>query len=402
MRSALFAVGVAAGVSVFPRVALARSCSELPNPVVIESGDTQEPLLKALGQKLANSTAQRVSVLYRTTGTCTLIDDVYKGNKIPALSNLSYLPTAAEDPAWDPSKPSPTCTVDAAGGLDIDIGIAATFVASCTTASPPPGKAAINGPNQAYGFITHKDSSEVAITANEAYFAFGFGSLGAAKPWTDEAFLFVRTPTKSTQLTLGAAIGVPAAKFKGQPFDKSSEVLTAVINATDTQKPLGLMGVEVFDQNRGKVKLLAFKGREQRYGYFPDSTATSFDKKNVRDGHYLPWAPTVYLTKVDGTNQPSIPNAKLFIDLVLGDRSLSDVDGLAAVVSKGLIPQCAMTVSRQFDGGDLALYSAPAPCGCFFDASVPQGTTKCATCTGEGTTSTCGVGKCRHGYCEAR
>jgi len=398
MRTVVSVV-LAAGVLLAGREALAKNCSELPNPLVVESGDTQEPLLKHLGQRLANSTDKPMSILYRTTGTCTLIDDVYKSKKVASASTLSYLPTTAEDPTWDPSKPSPSCTVDAAAGLDIDVGIAATYIASCAAGLPPAGKGAFDGPNQAYGFVTHKDSTETAITAEEGYLAFGLGAAGGVTPWNDEAFLFVRTPSKSTQLTLGAAIGVPAAKFKGTPFDKSTDVVNAVINATDTQKPLGLLGVEVFDANRGKLKLLAFKARQQKYAYYPDSTATAFDKKNVRDGHYFPWAPTIYITSTDVGGQPSIANAKLLIDLVQGKRTLADVDGLASVVAKGLIPQCAMKVSRLFDGGDFSLYTPPEPCGCFFDATVPSGSTACAKCANDGT---CGGGKCRHGYCEAR
>src|SRR5262249_917279 len=65
-------VGVLGGA----RVASAGPCSAFPNPLVIESGDTQEPLLKALGQKLRNS-ATPINVLYTLTGSCTLIDDMY-------------------------------------------------------------------------------------------------------------------------------------------------------------------------------------------------------------------------------------------------------------------------------------------------------------------------------------
>src|SRR4051812_35589011 len=54
------------GIFVVARVANAAPCSALPNPIVIESGDTQEPLLKSLGQKLRNSTATPMTVVYKT------------------------------------------------------------------------------------------------------------------------------------------------------------------------------------------------------------------------------------------------------------------------------------------------------------------------------------------------
>src|SRR6185436_5734873 len=69
------------------------NCSGFTGPkIVVESGDTQEPLLKALGQKLANSTTP-LRVLYVLKGTCTLADDLYKGLKLPLNTNIKYAPT---------------------------------------------------------------------------------------------------------------------------------------------------------------------------------------------------------------------------------------------------------------------------------------------------------------------
>ncbi len=381
------------------RVAAAGPCSALPNPLVIESGDTQEPLLKTLGQKLRNSTSGPMTVLYTTTGSCTLIDDMYNARKLAV--NLSYVPSTAEDPTWTTAKPSPTCTMDVAGGLPIDIAISATFVSSCTQAAPPAGLGSIQGPIQSYAFIVPKASAQQVMTAEEAYFTFGFGNAGQVNPWTDDLFMFIRPPTKSTILTIAAAIGVPAAKWKGQKKDKSTEVLNLVATSTNPDKTIGILGSEVYDANRGEVTELAFRAYKQKHGFLPDSSVTSFDKKNLRDGHYTMWAPTVYLTAVDGTNTPTNTNAKAFINLVLGNPTptVTDVDGLAAVVGKGLVPDCAMTVRRDFEGADLALYTPAQPCGCFYEAAVPQGKSSCTTCADDGP---CGTGKCRHGYCEAQ
>ena len=133
----------------------------------------------------------------------------------------------------------------------------------------------------------------------------------------------------------------------------------------------------------------------------PDSSVASFDKRNLRDGHYTPWAPTVYITAVDGTNTPTSARAKTFIDLVLGNPTptVTDVDGLGTVIAKGLVPDCAMKVKRDFEGGDLSLYTPAQPCGCFYESKVPQGTSSCTACTDDGP---CGAGKCRHGLCEAQ
>src|SRR5262249_19293380 len=161
-----------------------------PNPLVIESGDTQEPLLKALGQQLRNSTSSPINVLYVTTGSCTLIDDMFNKRNIAQNATLSYLPTPGEDSTWDISHPSPPCTVDQAGGLPIAIAISATFVSSCTQNAPPAGTGTINGPIQGYAFIVPKASSQRVITAEEGYFTFGFGQGGDIQPWVDPNYYF--------------------------------------------------------------------------------------------------------------------------------------------------------------------------------------------------------------------
>jgi hypothetical protein len=259
----------------------------------------------------------------------------------------------------------------------------------------------VDGPNQAYGFIVNKGSQEVAITAEEGYLAFGFtGGTGEAAPWLDQNLRFIRGTTASTTLTMAAAMGLKSGQLKAAaPSQTSLILLNAVAQAADAQAAIGILGTELFDQKRGDVKLLAFKAFGQRYAYFPDSTSTAFDKQNVRDGHYLPWAPTPYLFEDDGTGSPKDANARRVFELLLEKRVEGDVNGLKQVIDSGLVPQCAMKVKRDFDGGDLSLFDPPDPCGCFFEANVPQGSTTCTACTDDGP---CAGGKCRFGYCEAK
>jgi hypothetical protein len=395
----VFIVLAIANLAFFERSANAAGpvCSSFTNTIVIESGDTQEPLLKTLGQELRNS-ATPMTVLYKLTGTCTVASDLMLGHSIAQNATLSYTPSTTEDPTWNPSKPSATCTVDAAGGLPIQLGIGATFLTSCTLPTPTATVGQFFGPIGGYGFAIPKASSQVAMTAEEGFFVFGYGTAGKITPWNDENYMFARTSTKSTALTLGSVIHVPAGKLKGLLYDQSSQVLDSVATSTDPEKTIGLLGTEIYDANRDKVNLLAFRAFEQKYAYFPDSTATSFDKKNLRDGHYIPWAPTVYIAPTDGSGDAT-GNAKTFIDLVLGNTKYTDVDGLAASIKVGLIPSCAMQVNRPADGADLALYSPAQPCGCYFESAVPNGSTKCTACSDDGP---CGGGKCRDGYCEAR
>jgi len=380
-------------------------------PIVwVENGDTQEPLMKRLGRKLVDS-ATPVRIVYKNRRTCDLANDMYTGAKIvnDAIP-IRYVPSTAENPTWTASNPSPTCEADAGAdagagaGHTIDLAIGATFLSSCTNLPAKPADLTVlDGPVQAYGFIVPSASSQVALTAEEGYFAFGYaGDTGRAEPWTDQALRLIRGTTASTALTTSAAIGLKASQLKGTipPNNTSTEVLNLTSGAAAPEKTIGLMGTEVYDANRDKgVKLLAFRAFKQRYAYYPDTSATSFDKRNVRDGHYLPWSPTPYVARVGSNGKALNPNAQRVIDLVFGERTDPDVNGLDQVIASGLVPECAMGVQRAFEGADLALYQHPFSCSCYFEAKVPQGSTRCTTCSDD---SPCGGGKCRRGYCEAR
>jgi hypothetical protein len=317
----------------------------------------------------------------------------------PMTVNLKYVPSTAENATWDPSQPSLSCSNTS---QPIDVAISAVFVSACTNQSPPSPLGLITGPIEGYGFLVPKASTQTAIVAEEAYFAFGFGSLGGITPWNDETYFQIRPPTKSTIVTTGDTIRLNPTKWRGNPWDKSTDLLNAIATATVPEQTIGIIGVEVYDQSRDKTSLLAYRAYEQRYAYYPDSTSTSFDKRNLRDGHYLIWTPTVYIAAVDSNNVPTNPNVARLVKLVLGTAQGDDVDGLSSVVKVGLVPDCAMKVSRTVDGGDLSLYSPAHPCGCYFESKIPGATAAPAGCVSCANDSACGAGKCNNGYCEVQ
>jgi hypothetical protein len=394
------------------------SCDALPDepsgtPIAklyIENGDTQEPLVKKLGKLLMHSSAGKLRVIYRNRPTCNIRNDLFSGATMQAVVDgaqprpVRYIPSGD---TFDPTKAAPTCTVPDAPtpGQPIVLGIGATYLSSCPqTPAQPLDVGVFEGPIQAYGFITHNQSSQVAITAEEGYLAYGFAEGGGeAVPWTAQNRRFKRGNSASTTLTMSSAIRLLPAQMKAAADSGTSDdLITSVTSSTDFDATLGILGTELFDQRRSDIKLLAFKSFGQRYAYFPDSTSASFDKANVRDGHYLPWSPTPYISKISApANTMADENARRFYELVLGTRSGDDVEGLLQVVTSGLIPRCAMKVTRTGDGADLSLYDDPAPCGCYFDKAIPQGGTTCAVCT-VGNDAPCGGGKCRQGFCEAR
>ena len=163
---------------------------------------------------------------------------------------------------------------------------------------------------------------------------------------------------------------------------------------------LDYVSTEVADQNRDSVRTLAFQARDQSCAWWPDSTATAFDKQNVRDGHYHMWSYTHWLLQLDKDGKPRNPDAQRVIDLLVGNPTspAPAFEPIDAVVKAGLIPQCAMRVQRSREGGDFTRYVPPLPCGCYFDKLQSTQGSRCMSCADS---STCGGGVCRHGFCEA-
>lgn len=388
----------------------AAPCSSLPGTVVyLESGDTQENLLKVVGRQLRDSA--NITLAFLLTGSCSITSDMYSKANFVGGATLEYIPSTAENPTWDPTQPEATCTGDP-NGSPIDLGISALFVQSCGLGGPPAGSnlALVQGPVQAYTFIVPTASDQDAIWAQEAYYAFGFGDANLLMPWDDQNLMFIRPPSKSTLVALADSIGVPPNRWRGVPENLSTDVLSAVTASPNPEPTIGILGAEVYDAYRGMgIKTLAYRAYGQWHAYYADSSSTSFDKKNVRDGHYTLWSPTVYITPVDATGAPVNPAVAYLEDLVLGVTDATPpeggapIDGLSDVVQVGLVPQCAMQVTRSVDGGPLSLYSSPEPCGCFFESKVPgaaAGTPGgCTACSSD---AACNGGKCRHGFCEAR
>lgn len=393
---------VARGASAAPCDDLTADGQNKSIPIVwIENGDTQEPLLKRFGKQLIQTTGQKLRIVYRNRPTCELAQNFYTTRNLAAVASrpIRYIP---EDPAFDPvNGVVPQCDPPATAPA-VMLAIGATFLSSCPTLpAVPADTAVVDGPNQAYGFIANKGSSQVAITAEEGYFAFGYtGGTGQASPWLDQNLRFTRGATASTTLTASANIGLTATQMlvgAAAPAANSLAIVSSIQQASDAQSALGALGGDLYDANRDKVKLLAFRAFGQRYAYFPDATSDSFDKQNVRDGHYGIWSPTPYIYAKNGAGDPADPIVARVVGLLFGKSAEADVNGLKSVAESGLVPQCAMKVKRSFDGGDLSLFDPPAPCGCFFEKSVPNGSTTCTACNG-----TCPTGTCRFGYCEAK
>ncbi len=284
-------------------------------------------------------------------------------------------------------------------GVPADIANSIVFLEGCPSQRPTTVVDAV-GPVQSFVFVVPKAQQQVdTITAEEAYFVFGFGMAGMISPWLDDNQLYIRPSTKGTIISMGASINVPAGKWFGQRINLSPDVATMVAASSAPDKAIGILGSEVYDGDRSTLKALAFRAYHQYHGFYPDSTPTATDKQNVRDGHYHMWSYTHWLITTDMVGMPVNPMAKRVVDIIVDNpvNPVTTFEPLDSVIKVGLIPQCAMKVKRTVEGGDFALYSPDLPCGCYFEKSTGQ--TSCTACTDN---TPCGTGMCRHGFCEAK
>jgi hypothetical protein len=383
-----------------------------PNPVYILAADTQVNVLKAMGAQLATQ-AHPITVVYTPNGSC---------NNIGFLYNNVFTSNAAGGGTFYVKSDGTAANCDPTG-ITPDMAISIVFPdnTDCPTAPAKPANIGITqGPVQAFvfavpgGVSAATGSTQRTITAEEAYLVFGIGAMQAmVAPWLDPQYLYGRTATKGTQVSIGANIGVAAAKWKliqdpQHTIDQSTAVATSIANQTtsgNAEKTLGILGVEIYDSgtNRSQLHALSYRHYGQYHSYWPDSAPTSFDKRNVRDGHYPLWSYVQYLAPQSSTPGAGAakPEAQTLIDLFSGKvpSGITGIDPLVTMVNNYLVPACAMKVSRSSEGGPLSPATPADSCSCFFEKTVPMGTTSCATCDGN---TMCPNGtSCHHGYCEA-
>jgi hypothetical protein len=411
------------------------ACEDLPSPrVYIEAGDTQMNMLSDLARKLRDADPP-ITLIYLPRSTCTLAANFFAGT--PTAEVMRYVPSTSEQADYTGTPHQ--CTPPTAGKM-MDLGIGATFISSCSQDiqnARPSDVSIIPGPVQGYGFIVPNGVADTvqAITREEAYFVFqGRGAWANAVPWVAEPnpsnggtpTIYIRSATTSTLLTLASNVApdlLPPALFSGYRLtgqaDRSSVVMTGVSSAPENLRSatLGLLGLDLYDRNRGTLDVLAYRAKGQKYAYYPDSAPSKKDKRNVRDGYYVFWSYTEYITKVDSTGVALNQNVARILDIVQGKKVVRltsqtkvspafDLDAIQVIATNGLVPDCAMEVSRKVDGGELSLYSPETSCGCYFeqvqDPSVltdAQWIKRCPSCTNE---KACSSGVCRRGFCEVK
>ncbi len=384
LGAALCAAGLATLIA--PR-AHAAPCNTLANPVYGIGGSAPKPLFARVATQLA-AAATPTTLIYQSNGACFGPDAVINGTKMTGTA--SYWTTAGVETQCD----LPIT------GQTADFGTAGSYVDQCPqTPTLPAGVLDYLGPIQPYAFIVPQTSTQTSISAAAAYFVYGFGQSGQAAPWTDETEIIKRDQNSGAAILVALATGVPVTKLIGVDAKTNANTVTLVSTATNPEAAIGFCSQETAETSLNKINILAYQHYGQSCGYWPSATSTSFDKQNVRNGHYALWAPLHLLANVDGTGKITNAAAAKIIGYFRGDVAQpAGVDVDAASIKSGAVLDCAMEVKRTADMGDLQPYAPAEPCGCYFEKTA-TGATSCTACSGD---ADCGASAthCRRGYCE--
>lgn len=374
------------------------SCSGLPGPVYVTGATFSTTFLGKIAQSLAQ---KNTTLVFLGAASCTAFRSVLEGTTIEG-SAVHWTADVTLDPALKSSQVP--CIIDP--GTAPDIAVSDVFGTTCQDFPQGALPSSITdsfGPVQALGFAVPSQSKQRSISAAAAYDVYGFGAQSGVAPWTDETALLHRGGSSGTQNLIAAAIGLPAAAWRGRFQASTAELTTTLLQqgsmaGSVADSTLGIVSSDVVQQRPDQLRLLAFQAADQTCGFWPDSTATARDRNNVREGRYPLWGPYHFFTR----NPPAKPSTQQVVNAAAGNISVAGVDLLSLYAQKALVPQCAMHVARTKDGGGLKAFKPDVSCSCYFDF-LTTGQSSCKTCSASsacsGSAPNCNVFN-GVGYCE--
>jgi len=339
------------------------------------------------------------------------------GSMVSHPTNLTR-PTFSSYDQIDSSATGKVTISNCVGGLDQqpDLVINDTFWTSCYGSYSAPVNGAPQplapsykeflGPVQGLVPIVAKSFYYDAMTVDELLDVYACGAkLKILGTFSDNSIIYNYDPHSNGMRELWAR-GLGASNGEVFPLGLSTALgLTAqsmVDKVASTNSPdattIGYTSTEFYDANRGLVSGLKVRGVNQVKAYLPDSDATKLDKINIREGRYTIQGALKFVAQVDSTGVPTNAAAKKIVYWMQGnplaDPLPFDVNQIYAL--NGVVPQCAMRLTKDNDLPVFKHYTDPSPCNCSFDL-LATGKTSCTPCSAA---APCATGRCSHGYCE--
>ncbi len=385
--------------------ATAATCPALPsNAVIISGANATQGVIKALSVSF-QAAATPIDIVFQSTTSCAGVSDVTTPSTDPATLTL-----------WDGSGNATSCTPALA--VSVDIGVSDVFAQTCVdegalASYPATGFGDFQGPAQAMSIIVPSSSNEHSISAEALFAIFGWAGTGMypVSPWTVSpntsiTNVFIRTNTAGVEDLVAKEINLNVSKWKGTSVSSNTTLVGAVAGAT-AAGAIGIASTESVQSGAtaSSLRTLAYQAAGQSCAYLPDSSSTSLDKLNVREGRYNLWGPTHFFTAVDTGGVPTNTNVKIFTDAItFATPKTAAAQALIAVeATAGVIPQCAMKVSRAAEQSAESSVQPTGDCTCFYEKSVPGGATSSQSCAIDADCADAGAAShCNYGYCEVQ
>ena len=417
-RKQIVALTGAAGFLLAASTALAQgsttvACADttvLGNPVYMAGSSAFEPILGQLAVQI--KAKQGISIIYSPISSCNGVLAVSPSPDNPVLSPLSTTPHYyTADPTDSTKVVQNSCTLS--NNTFAAIGVSDVAFSSCQNVDKPANIGEWAGPEQAMLIVVPKANyTTTALSSQQAAAIWGCGTQSGVPPFANENAIQQRSQTSGTQILVARNIGVPESAFKGAPNGSSGVMVQSLLNPNYQQNGIGFVAADIYAGQRANLNAVAFRGIGQTKAYYPDSTAIATDLKNVRDGHYMIQGPLhffVPLVATAGGAPAPAANAKLVIDWLTGAVPIDPTDTqnikyVNTVALGGDVPQCAMKVKIDKDGGKFSPYHPQVSCTCAFEAAklVQSAPGTCTThCTSDADCTTVPGTRCQTGYCES-
>ena len=400
----MVAAAVAAATWCVATSALAQpvpTCESLPNVIYGSGGSAQKPFVAKIARVLAGLATPTTVVYQSAGGACqgiyNLLDD---SDATPPLTG--------NQPYWLPDGTERQCSAPLTGARTT-FALMGNTTGACAAVTPADVATLSDslGPVGTVNLLVPNASSQQSISSEALYFVYGFGGdAGEAEPWVLDAAIGTRNANSFAGIYVALAAGVPVSRLA----TSGTDVLTnngaiTFLNTTaaggNAEAAIAFSSGEVADANRATIRTLAYQARGQECAYWPDSSATTFDKISVRDGHYDLWSASHFYARATGgviTHAPTRDLIGWITGAIAAPLALNVLD---ITIANKNIPQCAMRVARVGDLGPLMSFLPDEPCGCYFESEA-TGSTSCATCTADADCTAAAAPTCRFGFCEVR
>lgn len=375
------------------------ACADISGgaPILYGAGGSAQTKLVGGAAVVLQSSADPIFVVYK--------DDAGACSGINALAALGPTTITGSAKYWDTAAGTQlTCTLPLQGEL-VEFASMGNTPFLCPLVSDPSlveGIIDVTGPVSTVNLLVDARSEEQSISAEAAYLVYGFGPQAGISPWDNpsDAYYIRRNQDSYVQQYIAKAVGLPASRFYGVDATSNTNSIAYLSALASPEQGISFASGEVADANRATVRTLAYQHFGQNAGYWPDSSATAFDKINVRQGNYYLWG-AGHFYAIEGVQAGSYadPDAQVLLEYLSGvsqpagtTKTITDL----AIANKN-VPQCAMESWRDGDLGEIYAYVPPEPCGCYFEFKA-TGVSSCDTCDDANPCS--GTDVCRNGYCE--